>query len=988
MVRSVIRPLRPHWNVGTLCRILCLLSVAAVSAPAFFGDRLPLFRDAGNFYYPLWYYLTRQYRDGKLPLWNPYENLGAPLLANGTTAAFYPGIAIFLLPVPYPAAYAMFLFVHVLLSAWGAARLAGELGCRSETRPLAGLVYALAGPTFFQIHNPVYLVGGAWLPWILSAIWRILDADGFAIGPTVPSAAARGNNGDACPGSQCAWVRPRLRALRLLGLASAMSVLGGDPQTAYHGAVIAFGTWAIMTVRRFSAAKRFERGFRQSLIFSAISGGLLVAALGLAFLLAAVQILPSWYYAAQSDRLLLEKASVGRLWDVLPEENSGDKTWSALQDRRADTVYAFSVPPWRFAEMLWPNFGGVSVPVHERYFRAFLVEGRWWTPSLYFGVVPLLLALSAMKISLSDRKRAAAVLGGDATRDATTDSEVVGGQGAKGWEGTSEINEAGRVWLTWLGLFAATASLGWYGLGLLGNTLLTWIDGEGGAKQLFYPPAGGPYWWMVRLLPGYAMFRYPGKWLPLLAIVVACLSAMGTHLCGATPRRFRRLAWVAVGTSIAGVTLVVGAKWWGIWDAVHVPDDVVFGPFQKQAAFWHSLASFLWTAAAALLAALALRNWENLDGKNRSLGSLVRPMNRRFGGRNATVLLMLLAAVDLIPTARALFLPVRPPPLSKVLPQTPPRRVWRPFFWYPDAWRRHTSPDRLQELIGWERQTSFGRWGMLQGTANVQHYGTMMPLRYRMFLDVVTEYMAEHGLREPPDGILQWLGAEYLGETANRDSGDAEDGPLGTDRTSMAERQCRGAFLIDAWRVERHSNLASGGFSITRAMWDDAAEFFFPGGAVRRADVPAVIEIPGPPSQQDRIPVSSAMEPRDLSRDALCESVQYLRYAPGDLCIQVRAAKPRLLVVSEQYLPGWRVEVESGSDGTIRAATPVCVNRLFLGCLLPRGEWTVRWYYRQPGLEWGAWLSLISWLGMTIVVMNSSRAQSHRVDPASPRDVS
>jgi len=972
MVRSAIRRLLLRANASVIGWTLCLLSIAAVFSPVLLRGELPLFRDAGNFYYPLWYYLAQQYRAGKLPLWDPYENLGAPLLANGTTAAFYPGVVLFLLPIPYPATYATFLLTHVLLAAWGAGRLSRELGCRSETRPLAGIIYALAGPTLFQIHNPVYLVGGAWLPWILAATWRIIDAEESTLGPVNRAQAETDVGMDGRTKDWRFLARSRLRAARLLAFASAMSVLGGDPQTAYHGALIAFGTWATVIARRLFAARRREREPSTSLRFALVSGGILAGAFGAAFCLAAVQVLPSWHYAEHSDRALLTKATVGRLWEAPPEENSTDRAWAALRNSRADTVYAFSVAPWRFVELLWPGFGGDSVPVHERYLRALIEEGRWWTPSLYLGVIPFLLALSAIRFRPT---RAAGVepdLNDEAGGFGAGDSGGANEFHAEIRERASAGNDAARVWLTWLALFAATASLGWYGPGSVGNALLAWTTGEDGATGPFYPPAGGPYWWLVRIVPGYAMFRYPGKWLPPLTIAVACLAAMGVELCWTAVRRIRWSASIAVCLSLAGVVSACLAKWSGLWDAMRVPGDAIFGPFRAEEAFRHCLISFSSTAALGLIVGLIAWKREIPSDASRQGRSLIRSVSTRIGCRRWTLLCMLLSAVDLALAAKPLVLPVRPPTLPSVLPQSPPRRVWRPFFWYPDAWQHRSSWGRLQELIDWERQTFFGRWGMVHGTANLQHYGTMMPVRYRAFLDALKTYMTKKGLTEPPGEILQWLGAERFEDWVKGVADDAKQGLTGMEQCPQSDRRCHCLYLIDVGRVERQPIPLANGGSI-RKLWDDAEEYFFPGGVPRSPESPPVMEVSGPSSEHDRENEARTVEQHEPARHAALESPQCLDYSPGDVRIRVKTPESRLLVLTEQYMPGWRVEVSSGLDGTKRATTPVCVDRLFWGCVLPPGEWTVRWYYRQPGLQWGAWISAVSWLALAVVGVKLKR---------------
>ncbi len=43
-----------------------------------------VYRDAAHFYHPLFKYIAGQWGAGRVPLWNPSENLGTPLVAQGT----------------------------------------------------------------------------------------------------------------------------------------------------------------------------------------------------------------------------------------------------------------------------------------------------------------------------------------------------------------------------------------------------------------------------------------------------------------------------------------------------------------------------------------------------------------------------------------------------------------------------------------------------------------------------------------------------------------------------------------------------------------------------------------------------------------------------------------------------------------------------------------------------------------------------------------
>ena len=132
---------------------------------------------------------------------------------------------------------------------------------------------------------------------------------------------------------------------------------------------------------------------------------------------------------------------------------------------------------------MWPNVTGRTFPENRRWLTAVDAEDRIWIPSLYLGILPLLVAVGTWSLR--------------------SDSAMI-------------------RWLSWLVLLGAVvASFGSYGVGCLvktvGGTFLENADslpiGDG---------VGGLYWWMVVLLPGHAQFRYPAK-----LLVIATLAAAG-----------------------------------------------------------------------------------------------------------------------------------------------------------------------------------------------------------------------------------------------------------------------------------------------------------------------------------------------------------------------------------------------------------------------------------------------------------------------------
>ena len=88
-------------NAKTRLWVLIVLTglFAWVFADAIFADRMFAFRDSAHFYYPLFQFVQDQWNAGRLPLENPYENLGMPLAADAAASVFYPGKLLFFLPI-------------------------------------------------------------------------------------------------------------------------------------------------------------------------------------------------------------------------------------------------------------------------------------------------------------------------------------------------------------------------------------------------------------------------------------------------------------------------------------------------------------------------------------------------------------------------------------------------------------------------------------------------------------------------------------------------------------------------------------------------------------------------------------------------------------------------------------------------------------------------------------------------------------------------
>ncbi len=208
------RPLPLGYRAPAPWLTFCILAVAILGpflwcfGSALFSDRGFAFRDAAHFYYPLFDWVQRQWASGRIPLWNPQENCGMPVLADGTSSVFYPGKLLFALPLGYAWNFKLYTMAHVLLAAGASWMLARRWNASPSAAGLAAVAYAFGGSVLFQYCNVVYLVGAAWLP---LALWA---ADRMLVGRSL----------------HAAW---------LLAVVLALIVLGGDPQMAYHAGLLA-----------------------------------------------------------------------------------------------------------------------------------------------------------------------------------------------------------------------------------------------------------------------------------------------------------------------------------------------------------------------------------------------------------------------------------------------------------------------------------------------------------------------------------------------------------------------------------------------------------------------------------------------------------------------------------------------------------------------------------------------------------------------------
>lgn len=949
-----------------------------------------LFRDAAHFYYPLYKYVHEEWAAGRVPLWNPYENCGEPLHAQGVTAAFYPGKLVFFLPIGYDAALRVYILGHVLLCGWAAYFVARKFGRSVWAASLCALAYAYGGNVLFQIYNVVYLVGAAWLP---LALWQAES-----------------------------MLRTRsYRNVVGLALVLAMMVLGGDPQAAYHSGLIACG-YAVLLWRDDRRQRRQSSSASSADSTSATPRHgrlvrvarhrvvLLLAAAAAAFLLSAVQMIPTMELSRLSVRAAFDEPR--SLYEIpeyvmreplgssLPSEDMRKEDKLKLELQQAPwyrallaqgspyehemQAYEFSVGPWRLAEFIWPNFGGKPFPEHRRWLEAIPQEQRMWVPSMYLGMVPFVFALCAWRIrrTPSDVGRVSRPVCSADRRDKRRESKDVAtgsrissaakkNQDQTGLETrpTAESTDDLRIrWLSWTVMIFTLGGLGIFGLGWLTREVAAlWSqDARDGAGWPVGDAFGGVYWFFTVTLPGYVQFRYPAKLLVPVSLGLSLLAAYGWDLCFSAPgdlnkhtRSWRRpqiLLTVFLALSLCAA-IALNIVSFDHWNSVvaDVRASALFGPLNSESA-WIDL---VWTLGHAGVASLVVIC---------CIGELCRFRRREFLRRRmlATTLLVItafdLAISDawMVVSAHESEWQLR----STLQPSNGSEdadRLDRPVVVFPSDWSHKSDINRLTDIVRWERNALMSKHALDQRMSVIDSPGTLDALDF--------QHLLGHARRDGFSSqghprVLDMLNVNILMNPASWPNTRQYDIGLRTD--------------WEGFFNEYHLKLNQGAFPRAQLLWHVVA--FGELKSTRPANI----------AQRTLEVLYDNSQPRSFRQLAIVES-EFRGFAatfpptgrvgdtaddvmdvrPDEVVVLCHSDRPGLLVLADRFYPGWKAYVETQDEtGEVRAweAPILRTNRVLRGVWLPEGQHKVTFRYEPWSFFVGAWLSGLAWAGLAVVV--------------------
>lgn len=144
--------------------------------PFLFQGRCYASSDHHLFFEPFCRFIGDSYKQGQLPLWNPYLYFGMPQIALPSPSFLYPP-SLFYAVQNYSQAVSTQQILHHVVAAVGGALLAESLGLSFSAAACAGMAYAFSGYMFTLSANYSLVAGASWLPLALFASRRIRFAD-------------------------------------------------------------------------------------------------------------------------------------------------------------------------------------------------------------------------------------------------------------------------------------------------------------------------------------------------------------------------------------------------------------------------------------------------------------------------------------------------------------------------------------------------------------------------------------------------------------------------------------------------------------------------------------------------------------------------------------------------------------------------------------------------------------------------------------------
>ena len=153
--------------------ILCVIPILLFPGVAF-GKEIWTVGDFTSYNLPLHVIISRQWRSGIVPLWNPYITAGVPLAPSMQGGVFYPlNWPLLLLPDIY--GFGISVLAHIALAGVFTFAYLRGLELSRGAALTGGLIFQLSGFVMSHLGHTAILRGTVWLPLMLLALQKWHD---------------------------------------------------------------------------------------------------------------------------------------------------------------------------------------------------------------------------------------------------------------------------------------------------------------------------------------------------------------------------------------------------------------------------------------------------------------------------------------------------------------------------------------------------------------------------------------------------------------------------------------------------------------------------------------------------------------------------------------------------------------------------------------------------------------------------------------------
>lgn len=154
--------------------LISLVSVLALYPVSFFMYTMKW--DILDQFFPCRYFIGECFKNGQLPLWNPYINFGYPFHADPQGGMFYPvtwliasttGYSVYTIAAEY--------ILHVAIAGIAFFYLLKSFGLKNVTAITFGITYCLSGLFIANAQHLTWAVTLAWLPFVIMFFQKLLN---------------------------------------------------------------------------------------------------------------------------------------------------------------------------------------------------------------------------------------------------------------------------------------------------------------------------------------------------------------------------------------------------------------------------------------------------------------------------------------------------------------------------------------------------------------------------------------------------------------------------------------------------------------------------------------------------------------------------------------------------------------------------------------------------------------------------------------------